>query len=86
MTAKQSEMNKKSQIIFINQSSGYLMLDIIDAFHDKYDEKILMAGYVNTENRVIDKDLQIITLSQLNRTSSLKRIYSWVAAFLKHFF
>lgn len=86
MISKPSKMKKKNQIVFINQSSGYLMLDIIDAFHDKYEEKILMAGYVNTENRTVGSDLQIIPLSKLDRTNSIKRIYSWVAAFFKALF
>ena len=34
-------MYKKKQIVFVNQSAGYLMIDIIDAFKDEYEERIL---------------------------------------------
>ena len=42
-------MNKKT-IVFVNQSSGYLMIDIIHAFGKQYSERVLIAGTVNPRN------------------------------------
>jgi glycosyltransferase involved in cell wall biosynthesis len=74
---------KKKQLVFVNQSSGYLMLDIIDAFEAGYDERILMAGFVNPRNKKTDRTVKIIKLATYNRGSSVKRLLSWSLAFIK---
>ncbi|MDB5275530.1 MAG: hypothetical protein JWR61_485 [Ferruginibacter sp.] len=75
----------KKQIVFVNQSSGYLMLDIIDAFGSTYEERILMAGFINPRNKKVDTSVKIIKLAKYNRSSSLKRLLSWSLAFIKAF-
>jgi glycosyltransferase involved in cell wall biosynthesis len=74
---------EKKQIVFVNQSSGYLMLDIIDAFGAAYDERILMAGFINPRNKKVDTSIKIIKLAEYNRSSSAKRLLSWSLAFVK---
>jgi glycosyltransferase involved in cell wall biosynthesis len=83
-TPIKTEMEQeKKQIVFVNQSSGYLMLDIIEAFGPAYDARILMAGFINPRNKKIDAAIKIIKLATYNRGSSKKRLLSWSLAFIK---
>lgn len=59
------------------------MLDIIDAHGQVYDDRVLMAGFINPRNKKIDDSITIVKLRAYDRTSSIKRIFSWTAAFLK---
>jgi glycosyltransferase involved in cell wall biosynthesis len=76
-------MKEKKQIVFVNQSSGYLMLDIIDIFAASYDERILMAGFINPRNKNVNESVKIIRLAAYNRSSSVKRLLTWSLAFIK---
>lgn len=74
---------KKKQIVFVNQSSGYLMIDIIHAFDKDYEESILMTGFLNPRNKSLNPNVTVENLAKYNRDSSLKRIYTWSLAFIK---
>lgn len=76
-------MNKKKQIVFVNQSSGYLMIDIVNEFRDVYEERILMAGFLNPRNNPIDDNVKIEKITTFNRSSFMKRIGTWALGFLK---
>lgn len=73
----------KQQIVFINQSSGYLMIDIIEAFKDTYQERILLTGSLNFRNKKLDNSVKLVKLISYNRSSALTRIISWFWAFAK---
>ena len=79
-------MYKKKQIVFVNQSAGYLMIDIIDAFKDEYEERILMTGFLNPRNKILDATVKVEKLIPYDRSSTFKRMFTWVGAFLKILF
>ena len=62
-----------SKIVVINQTSGYLMQDIVTAFAEQYEELILLASWplngVKTD-RIIAFD----------RRSSARRLWTWLVA------
>lgn len=62
------------------------MIDIVNAFDNSYDQRILMTGFLNPRNRKLDDDVKIEKLIAYNRTSSIKRILTWSLAFLKALF
>ena len=74
---------KKKQIVFINQSSGYLMIDIIHSYADKYEERILMTGSLGERNCPLDKDVKVEWLPKYVRESTFKRLTTWFLAFIK---
>jgi hypothetical protein len=76
-------MEKSKQIVFVNQSAGYLMIDIIDAFKDQYEERILLTGFLNPRNKKLDDTVKIEKLIGYDRASSIKRIFTWFWAFIK---
>ena len=71
-------------ILLVNQSSGYLMVDIVNAFVNsgKYDKVELFAGEINIRPSVPDKSVHVIKTVKYNKSSTLRRLLSWTGAFL----
>lgn len=76
-------MSKKKQIVFVNQSAGYLMIDIVNAFNNVYEERVLITGFLNPRNTQVDSNVKIENIVPYERTSFVKRISSWTFAFFK---
>lgn len=75
--------HNNKQIIFINQSSGYLMIDIIRAYEGVYDERVLLAGSLNTRNHKLPNQVKHHHLLEYNRSSKYKRTITWLIAFIQ---
>ena len=75
-------MNKKT-IVYVNQSSGYLMIDIIHAFGHHFNESVLIAGTINIRNNPLGDPVTVDKIAPFNRRSSIKRLISWSFGFLK---
>ena len=73
----------KDQIVFVNQSSGYLMIDIIRAHDGLYDEYALLAGSIHSRNNKLPEHIKIDYLVKYNRKSKFKRLLSWVIGFIQ---
>lgn len=71
-------------ILLVNQSSGYLMVDIVNAFVNsgKYDKVELFAGEIHIRPSVPDKSVHVIKTVKYNKNSTLRRLLSWTGAFL----
>ncbi len=74
------------KIILVNQNSGYLTIDIANAFTTKYDEVILMAGFIKPMERELSPKVKTRKIVRYDRTSTFKRIYSWLYGSLQIFF
>jgi len=68
----------KKSILFINQSSGYLMIDIINAHAPYYDEMVLLTGFLNPRESPLDEKVRVHYLIEYKRSSSLKRLFTWL--------
>lgn len=66
------------KILFVNQSSGYLMTDIVNAFAEKYDEVVLMYGSLIENERQLDSKVKVDRICAYDRGSSAKRIVTWL--------
>jgi glycosyltransferase involved in cell wall biosynthesis len=71
------------QMVFVNQSAGYLMIDIIQVFKEEYDERVLVTGLLNPRNRTLDPEVKVIKTIAYDRSSGMKRMLTWSFAFLK---
>ena len=71
-------------ILLVNQSSGYLMVDIVNAFvaSGKYEKVELFVGEIHIRPSVPDKSVHIIKTFKYNKSSTIKRLLSWIGAFL----
>jgi glycosyltransferase involved in cell wall biosynthesis len=79
-------MISKKQVVFVNQSAGYLMIDIIAAFAEVAEERILMTGYLNPRNNALDAVVKVEKLASYDRSSSFRRLTTWAMAFVKTLF
>ena len=72
------------QILFINQSAGYLMLDICNAFIEsrKYDTCILQTGEIHIRPTKPHPELKVIKSKRYNRKNIFTRIISWKISFI----
>jgi len=69
---------KNDRIVFVNQSVGYLMIDIINAFAESgyYTQIALIAGNIKGIER-IDKKVTVSRMKLYKRNTLIRRIFSW---------
>lgn len=70
-------MTNRKSIVFINQSSGYLMIDIINAHAPYYDELILLTGFFNPRGTPLNPKVKIKYLKIYKRSGNFVKFYSW---------
>lgn len=77
-------MQQKKGIIFANQSSGSLMLDIVNVFarSGKYEKILLFTGAINIRPTKPDESVVIYKTIKYNRKNTITRFFTWVFAFL----
>lgn len=72
-------------IAILNQDSGYLMIDLANAFHEAGYQVHLITGKLKPRNTLLNDEIVRHKVSPYNRSSSIKRIISWVLAALQMF-
>lgn len=74
------------KIVLVNQSSGYLMVDIVNAYASKYNEITLIAGSIKQNERKLNNEVKVDKILAYNRTSGIKRVLTWLWGTLQIFF
>lgn len=74
------------KVVLVNQSTGYLMIDIVNAYMAKYDQVVLIAGSICTMERPLENDVVIDKIIPYNRSTTIKRILTWLYGTLQVFF
>jgi glycosyltransferase involved in cell wall biosynthesis len=77
---------RNSKIVIINQSTGYLTIDIVNAFASNYDEVTLIAGSIKESERKLDSKVMVDLIVSYNRNSSIQRLWTWLAGTAGIFF
>lgn len=74
----------KKNILLVNQSSGYLMVDIVNAhvMSGKYDKVEFFVGQINIRPSIPHPSVKIIKTFKYNKDSMLKRLSTWIGAFI----
>ena len=73
-------MNK---VVLVNQSTRYLMIDIVNAFAAKYDEVVLIAGVVEEQERKLDSNVKVEWICDYDRSSNKRRLITWVKGYIQ---
>ena len=79
-------MKDSRRIVFINQDSGYLTTDLINAFAARGYNCVLIAGRLNMRNTPLDPATKIDKIIQYDRSSSFSRLWTWIIAFVQIWF
>lgn len=71
-------------VLLANQSTGYLMTDIVNEYarSGRYDKVELFTGEINIRPSVPDPSVHIIKTIKYNKKSTLKRLGTWLCAFI----
>lgn len=72
--------------VIINQNSGYLTIDIANAFSAHYDRTVLIAGRVKPMERALNPSVKIRKMIKYDRSSSARRLITWGWGTLQIFF
>lgn len=67
----------KKEIVIINQDSGYLMIDIANAYVDKGYSVSLITGRLVERNKKLNEKVKISRIVKYNRTLTIKRLFTW---------
>ena len=66
-------------IVIVNQTVGYLTIDVANAFKEQYDDVVLISGNISDISR-LDKKIRIHRITKYNRNSIIKRLFTWIVA------
>ena len=66
------------RIVFVNQSSGYLLTDILNEYAKEYDEVVQICGTIKENERQLDSMIRLDKICAYDRSSAIKRIITWV--------
>ncbi len=66
------------KIVFINQATGYLTIDIINEFAREFDEVALITGSIRIQDVPLDKKVKVSYIIKYNRGNNLKKSTSWL--------
>lgn len=65
------------KIVFVNQSSGYLLTDILNVYAKEYDEVALIYGTIKENERKLDSRIKLDRICAYDRSSAVGRIKTW---------
>jgi len=77
-------MTKK--IVFINQATGYLTIDIVNAFAKNFDKTALITGSIRVQDIPLDPKVKISKTVKYDRGNTRKKMTSWLIGTVQIFF
>lgn len=70
------------KIVLINQSAGYLFIDVAKEFSEVYDEVILITGN-SLEKDVLPDNIKLESIYPYKKKSTVSRFISWIIGFVQ---
>lgn len=74
------------KLTIVNQDSGYLMIDIANAYCKIGYKVSLITGRLNQRSTPLDSGVEVRHIIKYNRSNSLKRVFTWSLAALQILF
>lgn len=69
---------KSKTAILVNQSSGYLTVDICNSFAEEYERVVLLAGKVSPMSRKLSDKVEVVKITPYDKSGLFKRFRSWM--------
>jgi glycosyltransferase involved in cell wall biosynthesis len=66
------------KIVFINQATGYLTIDIINEFAKEFDEVALITGSIRVQDTYLENKVKVSYIIKYNRGNTIKKSLSWL--------
>jgi len=78
-------MAKNNTVVILDQASGYLQIDMLDALSKKYEKCVIIAGTIVERETTLSESYVWHKIIKYNKSSPFKRIYTWFMASLQMF-
>ncbi|WP_339816138.1 glycosyltransferase family 4 protein [uncultured Imperialibacter sp.] len=78
----------EKKIVFINQASGYLTIDIINAFvkTNEFEQVALISGIIREQDIAIDSSVRWSKINLYDRRSAARKFFTWLTATFRIYF
>jgi len=79
-----ARLRKKTDVkklIFVDQATGYLSIDLMNEFAKQYDEITLLAGSIRLQDAELSPIVQRVKIARYNRQSFLLKFITWLLGF-----
>ncbi|WP_430934266.1 glycosyltransferase family 4 protein [Saccharicrinis sp. 156] len=73
-----TKINQSKKIVFINQATGYLTIDVINAFAREYQEVGLICGSIRVQDVELHEKVVVSQISLYDRGSNRRKAISWM--------
>lgn len=74
------------KIVLVNQSSGFLVVDDLNAYCTKYDRVSILCGKLSPGVRAVNPKIKVDKICSYDRSSGLKRLVTWMWGSIQVFF
>ena len=74
------------KIVFVCQSTNYLLVDVLNEFSLEYDSVFLLSSNFEVLERRLNNKVNVVNIISYNKKSLLTRIWTWVYGTLQIFF
>ena len=74
------------KIVLVNQTSGFLVVDDLNAYCEKYDSVSVLCSRLRPGMRPVNPKINIDKICNYDRSSSAKRMATWLLASMQVFF
>lgn len=71
------------RIVFINQATGYLTIDIINEFAKEFDQVALITGSIRVQDISLNEKVKVSFISKYNRGTTFQKSFSWLLGTLQ---
>lgn len=75
-----------NKVVIINQSTGYLTVDIVNAYCKVYKDVTLITGRVEEYDRKLSSDAKVCKIISYNKSSVFMRTLTWIVGFVQILF
>lgn len=79
------DLNNRN-IVFVNQATGYLTIDIVNAFAEHFERVALIAGSVRVQDIELDTRVRWSKTVRYNRGNPRKKLFSWLSGTIQVLF
>jgi hypothetical protein len=79
-------MGGKTKIIFLHHVAGYMMIDIANAFAEKYDHCTLLTGELRKRRKDLASNIKLTKIIRYNPKTNFDRLITWTLGFFQALF
>ena len=75
-----NHVNRENTIVILNQASGYLQIDMLEAYLSKYNDGVIIAGSIVERGTYLPSNVKWRKIMKYDRSTAFKRVFTWFFA------